>query len=148
MRQGTEGPEQEGLRHTENPMGYTHTWSHDRFTPDEWCKIRRDCQMAVMMSRVPVGSGDARPGSSPEFADNVLAFNGIGADGHETFELGVMPAPVDFCKTARKPYDEVVVACLTIAAHHAPHFAWRSDGEREDLGAGKRLAARVLEVEA
>ena len=50
-----------------------------------------------------------------------------------------------FCKTARNPYDAVVVAILMVAEALLPGFEWSSDGDDEDdaFNAGKELAMRA-----
>ena len=57
-----------------------------------------------------------------------LALNGIGEESHETFifpgELGF-----NFCKTAAKPYDEVVTACLLVARDHFPSSVLSIDSD-------------------
>jgi hypothetical protein len=46
-------------------------------------------------------------------ADNfVVSFNGYGKDSHETFYMASGDQGFNFCKTAGKPYDAVVTACL------------------------------------
>jgi hypothetical protein len=43
----------------------------------------------------------------------IVRFNGYGEDSHETFLFSIDGADsFNFCKTARKPYDAVVTACL------------------------------------
>jgi len=48
-----------------------------------------------------------------------VTLNGLGEAGHEEF---VFPGEVgfNFTKTAGKPYDEVVTACLLVARDHFP----------------------------
>lgn len=59
-----------------------------------------------------------------EISDEVIQFNGVGDDGHETFYINPVPevpswrdTAFDFCKTARKPYD-VPVAMILLAIDH------------------------------
>lgn len=64
------------------------------------------------------------------FNKDLIRFNGIGEDGHETFYLPKiytrkMPSLLShtdllfqFCKTANKPYDLAVCCCLIIAKHY------------------------------
>jgi hypothetical protein len=79
----------------------------------------------------------------PEVTDELIRFNGIGSNGHETFHLPKTMEPghpstgkkyrSNFCKTARKPYDAVVCAILLSMHKHAPG-AWdiASDGDLHD----------------
>lgn len=66
----------------------------------------------------------------PEVSDEMIRFNGVGNEGHETFILfKKKPAASPFtqsgeyfyfCKTAHKPYDLVVGLILLAAAKNAP----------------------------
>lgn len=113
-------------------MGYTHYWSQQRdYTEAEWQQISATIKAIIAASDVAVASEYDRPNDAPEFTDDHILFNGVGDDGHETF--GFMRKGEDdfqFCKTARKPYDEIVVACL-IAASEMGVITWSSDGEGE-----------------
>jgi hypothetical protein len=80
----------------------------------------------------------------PEFTDQVVRFNGVGDDGHETFEVprALEPEPwqqsqrglwFNFCKTARKPYDLAVCCCLIVLHRHfEPRFVVTSDGDDDE----------------
>lgn len=46
--------------------------------------------------------------------DNLIRFNGVGGDAHETFYFNTSEG-FHFCKTQLKPYDDVVCACLEVA---------------------------------
>ena len=65
----------------------------------------------------------------PEFSTNRVDFNGNDdLDlGHETFRIN-REIEGDFCKTARKPYDLLVVATLIAASQMLPGFTFGSDG--------------------
>lgn len=67
----------------------------------------------------------------PEVSDQMIRFNGVGNEGHETFIFfKKKPEPGQwnkdsgsyfyFCKTARKPYDLAVCLVLLSLANHAP----------------------------
>jgi hypothetical protein len=61
-------------------------------------------------------------------------------DGHETFYISPRYTKEwNFCKTARKPYDTVVVAFLVMLNDVNPDFTWSSDGEDEDHEAGRKI---------
>lgn len=79
------------------------------------------------------------------FDKDVIYFNGIGEDGHETFYLPKvytkkMPIGLShtgllfqFCKTAVKPYDINVCCCLIIAKHHlGKDIQVQSDGSLDE----------------
>jgi hypothetical protein len=75
-----------------------------------------------------------------------IAFNGCGKDAHESFILPQLAGnfkEFDFCKTAQKPYDVVVVACLTRLAE-VPGIKVSSDGNASDWHNGAALASKIL----
>ena len=71
------------------------------------------------------------PNQPPQVDGEVVRFNGRDEDGHETFMIERTGTSWEFCKTARKPYDVYVVACLILLHHYNPEFVWSSDGEGE-----------------
>lgn len=94
-----------------------------------------------------VGDG-AGMGSRPELSSEAVCFNGVKANSHETFLIERVfsgpPTPRHgywtFTKTARKPYDLAVTACLILARHHfGVHFLVTSDGEDADWNAARAL---------
>ena len=74
----------------------------------------------------------------PVIVDCLICLNGDADKGydHETFYVPAQPDPSDFqfCKTARKPYDAVVVATLIWAILNDAENAYKigSDGTWED----------------
>jgi hypothetical protein len=104
---------------------------------------------------VPIIRGFDGTGA-PEFTKERISFNGDGGNGfdHETFyiaakrELESWQGPDRlgwaFCKTAHKPYDIVVTACLTLL--NADYgFEVSSDGDMEDWEPGVKLAEEALD---
>jgi hypothetical protein len=93
----------------------------------------------------------------PHVSNQKVHFNGKGEDGHETFLFqrkeeirdyqtaeGAKRAFV-FCKTAQKPYDKYVVACLIIAKSiFGKDVNISSDGDLEDWQEGKKLAETAM----
>lgn len=69
-----------------------------------------------------------------------VRFNGFGDDAHETFSVLPTDTGFNFCKTARKPYDVVVVAVL-IALFRTCGDAVKisSDGDHADWAEGSYL---------
>ena len=65
-------------------------------------------------------------------------FNGIGDDSHETAVVYKGASEFEFCKTARKPYDSVVVEFYKLIRKHAPSTILSSDGGDEVFG-GKKI---------
>lgn len=96
------------------------------------------------------------PDQRDESGEKFVSFNGLGEDGHETFILFQNRAPLlphqdkarrgwDFCKTARKPYDVAVTACLCYLESVYPgQISAESDGAAEDWQDGLALARRAL----
>ena len=99
-------------------MGYTHYWTQTRdFTEEEWAQIREDMEALLKdvqhLQGIPLANAMGEPGTSPLISDEVIQFNGVGTDSHETFAVyRRKPKVGDFCKTARKPYDLAAVAAL------------------------------------
>ncbi len=124
-------------------MGYTHYWSMSRdFTDKEWRDITVAARRIVNYAQSARGialSKEYDINRIPVIGSAQIRFNGYGDEGHETFHLthkvGEPPEyrigqpDFQFCKTARKPYDPVVVAILNSTRHIAPDaFSWSSDG--------------------
>lgn len=86
----------------------------------------------------PDGTGD------PEVGPEEVAFNGRDEQGHESF---IFPGGTgfNFTKTASKPYDKVVVACLLAARAHIPEDVLEisSDGDWKDWEEGRELYNQV-----
>jgi len=126
-------------------MGYTHYWTQTRsFTAVEWAIISNDIAALIAKSGVPIG--DAHDDGGPAvFAFDHIAFNGVGADAHETFWINrdIDGDGWSFCKTARKPYDRIVVACLIYLASRWDYKV-DSDGDKADWAGGLSLLSEVL----
>ena len=122
-------------------MGYTHYFNlKKKPTQKKWDSFTKECQ--VLLKNLPSFSESAggcyinehinifgvSGGGKPEINSNLVCFNGDGSKGldHETFviEKAILS---DFCKTARKPYDLLAVACL-IAANRNLGLLFSSDG--------------------
>lgn len=119
-------------------MGYTHYWYGLRpFTPAEWQLICDDTAKLVAKSPVKLVREYDQPTEKPEIAADVIAFNGPGEEGDETFWFQREPDDFQFCKTASKPYDLIVTAILMVSHKHAPDaLRISSDGGAEDWKAG------------
>jgi len=58
-----------------------------------------------------------------------VRFNGVGDGGHQTFRFCTAPeATFACCKTARKPYDAVVMRVLLVLGYYRERLVIRSDG--------------------
>lgn len=138
-------------------MGYTHYWTTTTaFTESEWIEFKKMatgilCEATQAPHNISLADDDDEPRSITDMLawavdDDRIRFNGCGADGHETFAVTRAGVGRNFCKTARKPYDTVVVAVLMAAANACPVFTWTSDGDGADHAEGAKLynAAAVV----
>lgn len=148
-------------------MGYTHYWRSTAFIPtdEQIAKAMQDlriivdaCAQGVPPVPVPVSpqqrpflaSWDGEPGTKPEIDVRAVSFNGVGAEAHETFLVrfqadNTLDNNCINCKTERKPYDIVVVACLcALADRLGPAIKITSDGDRSEWNEGRKLAERLL----
>ena len=79
-----------------------------------------------------IAGGDGT--GKPEFNKNFVCFNGLGDElNHEGFIIEIENKEWDFCKTDRKPYDLLVMACL-IAAWQFIDYRFSSDGFHDYKG--------------
>jgi hypothetical protein len=138
-------------------MGYTHYWNQSRsFTVDEWTEVSTDLASILAYAGTHAGivlaNGMGDGGTVPEFTLATIMFNGMGDDAHETFvihhkrtkewEGGTFGGSI--CKTARKPYDAVVTACLCYLSSVSQTHLVASDGKGVDFLAGLALARAAL----
>ena len=130
-------------------MGYTHYWKPKTKTCSEnlYLTALEDIRKIVKSKITILANGFGESNTEPELEKGVR-FNGIEDDSHETFSLPENFKKFDdfnFCKTARKDYDVVVVACLTVLHNYlGDKIKISSDGDREELEDGKNLAASIL----
>lgn len=116
-------------------MGYTHYWrgNGQEISPEKWQLICSDARAVLKTVPVMLWREYDDPDTQPEIGPDLIAFNGAGDKGHETFWLERRPAKFTFCKTAYKPYDLAVCAVLIIAHHHAGDILTiSSDGDEGD----------------
>lgn len=134
-------------------MGYTHYFTQTRnLTVDEWTDICTDLTEILSFTEnelgIPLANGHGEPRTRP-------LFNGLGDDAHETFYISRKRQPPEypgdraggfFCKTARKPYDVAVTACLCYLSTclDKPAFHVNSDGHGKDFLQGLSLARQAL----
>ena len=120
-------------------MGYTHYWyetDKPGKIPAKALSIIKDVVDEAYKANLIQLEWDT-PGA-PVVTETEIRFNGIGEDGHETFyyeadkgeRLDYEPDKryFDFCKTAQKPYDVVVMKVLLVLARYIPTFDLKSDG--------------------
>ncbi len=124
-------------------MGYTHHWSNSRPIDDsEWDAITTAARKILRVAQDDLGiaiSIEYDVNRIPVVNDTEIRFNGYAEEGHETFLIMRDADEYSFCKTARKPYDTVVVAMLQLLGVYAPGFDWRSEGDDDDLKDGLAL---------
>jgi hypothetical protein len=116
-------------------MGYTHYFTIKAKGPtdSQWEEIRAKVSEIIVEHHDLVCRESDRPKTSPEVSNAAICFNGIGELGHETFCLHRLAEGFQFCKTALKPYDRVVVKVLQ--AVHDIYPEWldlSSDGDEEN----------------
>ena len=113
-------------------MGYTNYFKTKReFTPTEWNVITNMAKHVISVSNVTIRNGEGK--EQPIINDDEIVLNGcayLGED-HEGFALTRMPC-YDFCKTNRKPYDDVCMAILQfVQMTHREDIDLSSDGDNE-----------------
>ena len=119
-------------------MGYTHYWTVTQpFTDAQWDRLPRAAKLVLSTSGSPVAF-ESDTTRKPLVDHELIRFNGVGEDGHETFLFNRAPGG-ELCKTARKPYDALVVSILSFAKTIAPDsIRIESDGSLEELKASIR----------
>lgn len=123
-------------------MGYTHYWdnAHTKAKPETVKVFKKHFnEMFRLMGGEKVISIDDNSASQ-------ILFNGVGEYEHESMQIDFTgDGSWGFCKTARKPYDRMVVACLILAKEMGIIKDWSSDGDDEngDFDAGMALLAEV-----
>lgn len=131
-------------------MGYTQYWqqSANAYTYDsfnELCGMISEIVATAAKEPWSIGIEMVDLGS-----DDVICLNGASLDGsddedlaHEDFAIERFGSGFKFCKTARKPYDTVVVASLIaaelIANRNSVSLDLSSDGEVEEWSDGVKL---------
>jgi hypothetical protein len=142
-------------------MGYTHYYQiSNKGNEERFKKAKEDIIKILKKSPVKLGDGGGDRPISKEDYSSYISFNGIGDNSHETFylpdKLSDLKQPdyakdkndifvFNFTKTAHKPYDVVVTACLTVLRFHLRSGAIISgDGGEEGFEEGMKLAASIL----
>ena len=125
-------------------MGHTHHWeNHEPIDEETWKAITASARRILTLAQENRGialSEEYDINDIPVVNDEEIRFNGYNDEGHETFYATRRAQPYAFCKTARKPYDPVVVAILHAFGVHHPSFVWFTDGrDPEDHRVGLKL---------
>jgi len=143
-------------------MGYTHYWTPKKVSAKKFkdfsdtCKILHDNLPDKSDTaggyhsdgKIVIGDGSGHLNLStddkPEFSKDIVCFNGVGEDSHETFVIAHKQTDWEFCKTARKPYDLLVCACL-LAAIDILDYKITSDGDLNDWIPAMKFYNKVIE---
>ncbi len=128
-------------------MGFTHYYTRPiRKNHDDakWTEFISNCidVLHKLPEDIELGNGEGTT-HDPIFDNTNVCFNGMDEEAHETFQITkVVPKQPDyrkgeteifeFCKTARKPYDLMVCACLLLYKFHFWYVKVSSDGDIDD----------------
>ena len=137
-------------------MGYTHYFTFNK-TKTPAAKVEKQYQLAVGHCQKLVRSYYKQFGGLSGYSAHTkqgayggLLVNGKGDEGHEEFSLREhfkQNEGFNFCKTARKPYDLVIVGCLAILKHYLKDaIDVSSDGDCFDWNEGVAYAAQVTNL--
>ena len=108
-------------------MGYSHYWKiHKEIPLQSFKKIQ---SAAIAFAELSDTHLNISLNTHPSHL--YLCIEGIDKEAKESFYLTPMAVKFDFCKTAMKPYDEVVVAVLNYTGSFE-FFEWWSDGNKQD----------------
>lgn len=136
-------------------MGYTHYWTFRKplkgktqIVEKLYQRALRDCQRTIKAYYSINGGLSGYSAHTVVGLYGGLYVNGKGDNMHEPFILRehyTENINFNFCKTAQKPYDTVVVACLAILKHHLKDLiVVSSDGDSDDWKKGVNLGRLVL----
>ena len=128
-------------------MGYTHYWTPKKTTAKKFKEFSNVCQKlhdnlpkttdtaggyySDFEIKIGNGQGLLDKNNKPEFTKDYVWFNGVEELAHETFAISLNETDWTFCKTARKPYDLLVCACL-LASIDILGYKVSSDGDIDD----------------
>lgn len=129
-------------------IGYTHYWTtSETATKKNWKEFCKQARLIIAGFDGKICGGDGN--GKPEISDECIWLNGCAEDehDHETFNITVNGGAWDFCKTARKPYDTVVVALLMVGKRMGIIKEWNSDGDEAhgDFDAATALLEKTVD---
>ena len=146
-------------------MGYTHYFEFTKLNESELKKIKpsydvaiRQCHRIIrhwnkIIKKIDEKSPHRLSGYSahtPVGKYRGIKLNGTQEMAHESFDLREsyeLNGSFNFCKTNRKPYDTVVVACLITLKHYLGECVTiNSDGNSSEWESGLLLARTVLRI--
>lgn len=126
-------------------MGYTHYFKMlDNATPEMYKAFSDEAHEILRTAEINKGiqlaDGMGEELTAWQADDERVMFNGFGDDAHETFLWTPNSTGFNFCKTAQKPYDVVVVAVLiALGRAYGDAVEISSDGEYADWTDGAAL---------
>ena len=121
-------------------MGYTRYWRSNKEVLDDkkFNHFSHICKLVTENMDIPL--------DGVIIDDNVVRFNGVNDDAHETFIFRKKTNSFNFCKTQRKPYDELVCACLEFAKNiFKDDITVSSDGENMDEEVRQKIKKIIRE---
>ena len=102
-----------------NPMGYTHYYTKTGTSRDDALRFemfmngaRTIIEYATAIDGIQLADAMGEHLGQWECTKESVRFNGFGPESHETFDWSIDSSGFGFTKTAYKPYDAVVTACL------------------------------------
>ena len=105
-------------------MGYTHYFTQVQSTEGDdrsYLKFAIDAMLIILTAE------QRGINLNWHVDENAVKINGVGEDSHEDFYFTrEANLSFNFCKTARKPYDDVITACLIALK--------KAYGEKVDIG--------------
>lgn len=126
-------------------MGFTRYWKiNKQLDTEKFKKYSETCRMVCeAWKEEQISKGSLEAGiagwdgyGDPIFTGTTVCFNGDASEqdlAHETFSIDIISQGSNFCKTARKPYDKQVEACLYLAEKFfGDSIEIRSDGDDRD----------------
>lgn len=125
-------------------MGYTHYWTLENgIEQTDWNYFlvgARHIIDTAQNSGIQIIDGSAGA---------AIFFNGFGAGSHETFQITSEDVGFNFCKTAQKPYDTVVTACLIHAKKvFGGNIRVSSDGDWSEWQSGVLLYEQIFGIQS
>lgn len=129
-------------------MGYILYWTIKSNITEKFPEFSKDCQKVIeheIKNGTKLSFECDLENKPPLTNDTTVRFNGVGEEGHETFLISTGDRDFQFCKTARKPYDTAVTACLLLAKYHfGSAIEISGDGRKEGFNKAFLVLSRVF----
>ena len=128
-------------------MGYTHYYTKTGTSIDDALRFemflkgaRTIIEYATTQDGIKLADAMGDHLGQWECTNESVRFNGYGSESHETFSWSIDSSGFGFTKTARKPYDAVVTACLIHLKNvYGDLVSIGSDGSWSEWQDGARL---------